>query len=125
VCVASCFKLVAVLSRAKLPFLVSRQPHDGMPRDQVSYPCLCCRLLCVAPPPPLSPLQLLAERYGLTDPALIVFDPWSLNGTPEEYKGRRLMQVCDENENARVCVAVLLRLFLILCANVLCSCLRA
>jgi Cu2+-containing amine oxidase len=21
-----------------------------------------------------------------------VFDPWSLNGTPEEYKGRRLMQ---------------------------------
>lgn len=36
--------------------------------------------------------QLLSERYGITDPELIVFDPWSLNGTPEEYKGRRLMQ---------------------------------
>lgn len=36
--------------------------------------------------------QLLAERYGVTDPALVVFDPWSLNGTPEEFKGRRLMQ---------------------------------
>lgn len=37
--------------------------------------------------------QLLAERYGITDPDLIVFDPWSLHGTPEKYKGRRLMQV--------------------------------
>jgi hypothetical protein len=45
--------------------------------------------------------QLLAERYGVTDPALVVFDPWSLNGTPEEFKGRRLMQVC-----ACVCVCV-------------------
>jgi len=36
---------------------------------------------------------LLHERYGITDPELIVFDPWSLHGTPEEYKGRRLMQV--------------------------------
>lgn len=37
--------------------------------------------------------RLLAERYGITDPDLVVFDPWSLHGTPEEYKGRRLMQV--------------------------------
>lgn len=37
--------------------------------------------------------QLLAERYGITDPDLVVFDPWSLHGTPEQYKGRRLMQV--------------------------------
>jgi Cu2+-containing amine oxidase len=36
---------------------------------------------------------LLRERYGITDPDLIVFDAWSLHGTPEEYKGRRLMQV--------------------------------
>ncbi|WIA35530.1 hypothetical protein OEZ86_003956 [Tetradesmus obliquus] len=36
--------------------------------------------------------QLLAERYGITDPDLVVFDPWSLHGTPEQYKGRRLMQ---------------------------------
>lgn len=48
--------------------------------------------MCVPPPPPCV-LQLLSERYGITDPELIVFDPWSLNGTPEEYKGRRLMQV--------------------------------
>jgi primary-amine oxidase len=37
--------------------------------------------------------QLLASRYGITDPDLVVFDPWSLHGTPEQYKGRRLMQV--------------------------------
>lgn len=49
-------------------------------------------LACVWCDPAICP-QLLAERYGITDPELIVFDPWSLNGTPEEYKGRRLMQV--------------------------------
>ena len=37
--------------------------------------------------------QLLLERYGVSDPDLIVFDPWSLHGTPEGYEGRRLMQV--------------------------------
>ncbi|KAF6251268.1 copper amine oxidase [Scenedesmus sp. NREL 46B-D3] len=36
--------------------------------------------------------QLLASRYAITDPDLVVFDPWSLHGTPEQYKGRRLMQ---------------------------------
>jgi len=36
--------------------------------------------------------QLLLERYGVSDPDLIVFDPWSLHGTPEGYEGRRLMQ---------------------------------
>lgn len=38
-------------------------------------------------------MRAVAERYGITDPALIVFDPWTLHGTPEGYKGRRLMQV--------------------------------
>ena len=36
---------------------------------------------------------LLRERYNITDPDLIVFDPWTLHGTPEGYEGRRLMQV--------------------------------
>lgn len=35
---------------------------------------------------------MVAERYGITDPKLIVFDPWTLHGTPEGYEGRRLMQ---------------------------------
>lgn len=38
--------------------------------------------------------QLLRERYDISDPDLIVFDPWTLHGTPEGYEGRRLMQVC-------------------------------
>jgi hypothetical protein len=37
--------------------------------------------------------QLLRERYDISDPDLIVFDPWTLHGTPEGYEGRRLMQV--------------------------------
>eukprot|EP00879_Flechtneria_rotunda_P011264 GHRR01011766.1.p1 GENE.GHRR01011766.1~~GHRR01011766.1.p1 ORF type:complete len:590 (+),score=170.84 GHRR01011766.1:1269-3038(+) len=36
--------------------------------------------------------RLLHERYGITDPDLVVFDPWSLHGTPKGYEGRRLMQ---------------------------------
>ncbi len=36
--------------------------------------------------------RLMAERYGITDPELIVFDPWSLHGTPDDFKGRRIMQ---------------------------------
>lgn len=56
-------------------------------------------LLLTVSPAPLPPpffvppsSQLLAERYGITDPELVVFDPWSLHGTPDEFKGRRLMQ---------------------------------
>ncbi|KAI8475788.1 MAG: copper amine oxidase [Monoraphidium minutum] len=37
-------------------------------------------------------MAMVAERYGITDPALIVFDPWTLHGTPAGYEGRRLMQ---------------------------------
>lgn len=37
--------------------------------------------------------QLCSERYGITDPNLIVFDPWTLHGTPAGFEGRRLMQV--------------------------------
>lgn len=46
--------------------------------------------------------QLLIDRYGIIDPDLIVFDPWSLHGTPEEYKGRRLMQVSRDSSLCRL-----------------------
>jgi primary-amine oxidase len=36
--------------------------------------------------------QLLKERYGVEDLSLVVFDPWTLHGTPDHLKGRRLMQ---------------------------------
>jgi primary-amine oxidase len=48
--------------------------------------------------------QLLATRYGITDPDLMVFDPWSLHGTPEQYKGRRLMQVGGRGAAAAGCL---------------------
>jgi Cu2+-containing amine oxidase len=37
-------------------------------------------------------MDMVAERYGITDPNLIIFDPWTLHGTPPGYEGRRLMQ---------------------------------
>jgi Cu2+-containing amine oxidase len=37
-------------------------------------------------------MGLVRDRYGITDPALIVFDPWTLHGTPAGFEGRRLMQ---------------------------------
>lgn len=51
--------------------------------------CVLAEQIIMADP---SIRQLLRERYGITDPDLIVFDPWSLHGTPEGFKGRRLMQ---------------------------------
>eukprot|EP00775_Hariotina_reticulata_P002821 gene2821-3114_t len=33
--------------------------------------------------------NLLRDRYGITDPDLIVFDAWSLHGTPEDYKAAK------------------------------------
>jgi primary-amine oxidase len=37
-------------------------------------------------------MAMVAERYGITDRSLIVFDPWTFHGTPPGYEGRRLMQ---------------------------------
>ena len=55
---------------------------------------------------------LVAERYGITDPALIVFDPWTLHGTPAGFKGRRLMQVG----------LVLFCCFVLFCFVLFCAC---
>lgn len=69
-------------SRAQQQSWLLLQRHNSLP-SWSQLPCLHRSLPA---------LQLLSERYGISDPELIVFDPWSLNGTPEEYKGRRLMQ---------------------------------
>jgi primary-amine oxidase len=37
-------------------------------------------------------MAMVRDRYGITDPRLIVFDPWTLHGTPAGLEGRRLMQ---------------------------------
>ncbi len=37
-------------------------------------------------------MAMVEERYGITDTSLIVFDPWTLHGTPAGMEGRRLMQ---------------------------------
>ena len=35
---------------------------------------------------------LLRDRYAIDDLSLVVFDPWTMHGTPDHLKGRRLMQ---------------------------------
>lgn len=35
---------------------------------------------------------MLRERYGITDKKTLVFDAWTLHGTPQGFEGRRLMQ---------------------------------
>lgn len=37
-------------------------------------------------------MGMVRDRYGIVDRDLIVFDPWTLHGTPKGFEGRRLMQ---------------------------------
>ena len=37
-------------------------------------------------------MAMVAERYGIHDASRVVFDPWTLHGTPAGLEGRRLMQ---------------------------------
>jgi primary-amine oxidase len=52
-------------------------------------------------------VQQLLEERGITDPAQLACDPWAIHACPEEWQGRRLMQVFtyykegpDDNEYA-------------------------